>query len=143
MILKNLLLKNWVKVAVAILLVAGLIFMAYYFTGQQSLGLIRKCNIDGQKFFDQYKSKEAIAGRILGEPTYHFNRQLNTCLISINYQDSTHYNFNGSEYLPAHDIDFDSVTDIYSNQLLISTESLSSDTDYQQKKEGLMRADFG
>lgn len=144
--MKNIIKENWVKIgAVLIILLFGVAFLLFYFQTQQKqiLESSIKCSQDGLKFFDNYKTKNAdfvVQGQTIStgykfnEPIYHFNQQLNTCLILISYESSTHESLGKAVY----DISHNEVTDIYSNKILISTENSKEDTQFQKQETLLM-----
>jgi hypothetical protein len=132
--------ENLLKIVVLLFSLGCIIAGFYFIARQHSLETSIKCSNDGQKFFNSYKAQKTSSGsKFSDEPTYHFNNQLNSCLISISYQDSTHYHYNGSQYEPVYDISYDAVIDIYSNKVLISTNNYNDDKSYQQQKETMLR----
>lgn len=126
--------ENWFKFIIILILLGCSIFVAYFITTQRSLELSRKCSSDGQKFFDNYKLGKVGYSPKFDEPTYYFNNQLNTCLIAIGYQDSTHESLGRAVW----DISHAEIVNIYSNKILISSENPGEDTKFQEQKQLLM-----
>ncbi|HUX35996.1 MAG TPA: hypothetical protein VMV71_03110 [Candidatus Paceibacterota bacterium] len=140
--MKKFIVENWFKIIIVLIAFLVGFYLLYFLFSvqiqqkqQQLLESSIKCDQNGLRFFEDYKTKNIPYHFLFGEPTYHFSKQLNTCLISINYQGSTHE----SQGRTIYDISHDEVTDVYSNKTLISTEISERDTQFQQQKQVLMR----
>ena len=84
--MKNFIKENWFRLIVALFLLVCLIIGFCFISNQHSLETAMKCNNDGQKFFNSYKLSKVDYNPRFDEPTYHFNDELNTCLIEVSYQ---------------------------------------------------------
>ena len=153
--MKKFIKENWVKVGViSIVLLCGITLLLYLQIQQkevrqkQLLESSIKCSQDGLKFFESYKTKTDnttinghiySSGYIFNDPVYYFNKELNTCLISVSYTGSSHVTCQGQDRcVSVWDIRHAEVTDVYTNKILISTENSKEDTQFQQQEQLLM-----
>lgn len=142
---KHWLKENWFKVVMCCLVLLFGLSVFYYFiyisvreNTIQNQKNLTTCNKAGIDFYEKYQSKNIIYGYKFGEPIYHFNKQLNTCLVLIIYKSSTHSSFNGRELISVYDIDHGEINDVYSNKKLVSTDSLSNDAEFYRQRDILM-----
>lgn len=159
---------NWFKATIVIVLLIGGYFGVSALVKNNELrtqlASQEKCNQDGLKYFNDYKNKTAnynIEEPLISysqepasdnnplhlyahelykfdSPVNHFNKKLNTCLISIHYEGTSHAHWNGYTLESVFDRFHAEVDDVYSNKVLITTDNFDGDKTFQQQENALM-----
>jgi hypothetical protein len=165
--MKKFIKENWFKVIIVIaLLVGGYFGVSMLVKNNESrtqLASQEKCNQDGLKYFNDYKNKTANYNIVeplisysqepasdnnplhlyahelykFDNPVNHFNKKLNTCLISIHYEGTSHAHWNGYKLESVFDDFHAEIDDVYSNKVLI-TNNFNEDKAFQQQEDALM-----
>lgn len=151
--MKKFIKENWFKLGIlfVILIIVGL--SGYFYNKQMAFEfekqkiavqerqneLIKKCAVDGKKYFQEYQTQNNDQNIIWDGPEFHFSNKLNTCLIWFRYIDQ------GSKIAT---IQHNQITDLNSNKIiLLSDVSIYPDKEeiipsYNTERPSISRNDF-